>query len=139
LPQTTTFDNVLFIGNFAQYGGGFLETSLGSMPKLTIYDSMFADNQGTIEGGAGMVLNHVDGAGFELSLLDNFVDATGSNFGGGECDGDNFIFFIDSPSDIPECIPVSQHFVYRPSDAGTAFPTNFISPTSTLTSFGELN
>jgi hypothetical protein len=102
-PHSTTFERTEFVGNSAEYGGGFLMTSIGELPQLVVKDSVFVSNEGTFEGGPGMVLNHR--GGLELSLSSNTGE---SNLAGGDCDG--FVFLIDSSEDIPECIPVTDDF-----------------------------
>jgi hypothetical protein len=103
--HSTTFERTEFVGNSADDGGGFLATSIGELPQLTVKDSVFVSNEGKFEGGPGMVRNHRGDLG--LSLSNNIGE---SNLAGGECDG--FVFLIDSSEDIPECIPVTDDF-YR--------------------------
>ena len=44
--KNLTIDQSNFVGNRGFYGGGFIATQLGELPKLTLLNSVYEDNQG---------------------------------------------------------------------------------------------
>jgi hypothetical protein len=58
--QVTSFTRTEFVRNSAGYGGGFLQTAIGSMPRLIVDDSIFRANVATYAGGAGCVFHGYD-------------------------------------------------------------------------------
>ena len=81
--QDITFERSSFINNEGDYGGGFLASGIGDMPKLSVLSCLFHGNVATSGGGAGAAfpgLNVLD-----LKLFNNSGD---SNLGvADECDG----------------------------------------------------
>jgi hypothetical protein len=78
--QVTSFARTAFVGNSARYGGGFLQTAIGSMPRLIVDDSIFTSNEATSAGGAGSVFS------YNLSVLLTGNAARGNIDNSGTCD-----------------------------------------------------
>ena len=97
---TLTIENVRFIQNDAQFGGGILNSGEGSTAQLSIRDSTFSGNTGVVAGGLGnsgfggdatasvsgstFADNSVSGSGgailnFEAGATLNIVNSTLSN------------------------------------------------------------
>ena len=88
--QVTSFSRVVFAANFADYGAGFLESSIGTMPRLIVEDSLFFLNEANQLGGAGAVFQYNDDLIVRLSNnegLDN-IDKSG------QCD--DFALYVDA-------------------------------------------
>ena len=58
VDQEIVIKNTTFISNEAEYGGGFLATSFGSMPRLNVQLSTFEDNIAGEEGAAAAIFHY---------------------------------------------------------------------------------
>jgi hypothetical protein len=107
-PLSILFETTTFHNNVAEIGGGFMGSSLGNMPSLVIWNSVFNGNLGST-GGAGIILNHHVHKELVLRLFNNTgEDNLSSNT---TCDG--FTLLMDFEPDIPPCLELSDDFSYE--------------------------
>ena len=100
VDQEIFIKNTTFSSNEAEFGGGFLATSFGSMPRLDIQLSTFEDNIAGEEGAAAAVFHYVmDSAGL-LDLTLNGIKGS-SNVAPNNCQG----LYI-----IPHCLNVADTY-----------------------------
>jgi hypothetical protein len=107
-PHSILFETTTFHNNVTQIGGGFMGTSLGNMPRLVIWNSVFIGNIG-VTGGAGIVLNHLEHKELVLRLFNNTGEGNLSS--NTTCNG--FALLMDFEPDIPPCLELSDDFSYE--------------------------
>ena len=109
IPHTTIIQSTSFKYNTAEYGGGFIVRNLGSMFTLKAFNSSFHSNYGDDQGGAGLVLSHLDLKQLELRLYQNSGEGNRGRFG--SCD--DFLIDIAYVENVPECIYITDQFKYE--------------------------
>jgi len=100
--QAIVYEKSTFSRNTGDYGGGFLASGLGSMPKLSVLKCDFDGNVATIDGGAGAVFPDMDILDFRL------VGNTGGNNVAEEDDCDDFSFYLGLEA---QCFALSEDFL----------------------------
>jgi hypothetical protein len=119
--QVTSFSSVAFDWNYAQYGAGFMQSSLGTMPQLIVENSLFTFN----DGGAGVVLQYA--YDFILQLSNN--EGVGNIDRSGQCDD---FAFLDESEMYFLCFAVDEDFRLpiqsTLSPAPTQSPTLSVAP-----------
>lgn len=100
--QAIVYENSRFIGNEGEYGGGFLASGIGSMPKLSVLDCVFEGNTAGLDGGAGTVFPDTDI--IDLRLTDN--SGENNEAIGGDCE--DFAVFLSTGE--AECYSLTEDF-----------------------------
>jgi Right handed beta helix region len=100
--QEITFEDTIFINNFAAIGGGFFVTQLGIMPSLTIQASTFEGNEGVDTAGAGAIAQSLNDIMFMIS------DSTSTRNVAPICA--DILSFFDNNTTGPFCILASDDF-----------------------------
>lgn len=100
--QSISITRTRFYNNSATFGGGYMATTLGSLPSLLIHDCVFDDNVADNDGGAAMVIHYAGLSTLDLSLSGNA--GSGNDALGEDDDCDDFSI----PGQL--CIGVSEDF-----------------------------
>jgi hypothetical protein len=83
-----TLERSSFVNNTGSYGGGFLASGIGQMPKFSVFDCFFDGNVADSDGGAGAVFP--DSNVLDITLVGN--SGTDNIALYGDCDA--FMFFL---------------------------------------------
>jgi hypothetical protein len=102
--QDITIKGTKFSNNSADFGGGYLATTIGTLPSLTIQNCEFDTNTATEDGGAAMVILYDDLSTLDLSLSGNSGAGNRALDENYYCD--DFLIYTDQAL----CFGVSQDF-----------------------------
>lgn len=102
IGQSITLYNTSFRENTASFGGGYLQTGIGELPKLTILESQFEDNEAFEGAAAGIFLYN------ELDTLDLTLCGNGGSGNVAENACDDMLFYLEDVN--RSCIGVKEDF-----------------------------